>query len=56
MPIQPASARGITGTVEMEPEYADGLKDIEGFSEKQTRCMKQNQMKGLTDLDNVAET
>jgi tRNA-Thr(GGU) m(6)t(6)A37 methyltransferase TsaA len=32
MPIQPTGARGITGTVEVEPEYADGLKDIEGFS------------------------
>lgn len=32
MPIQPVGARGITGTVELEPEYGDGLKDIEGFS------------------------
>jgi tRNA-Thr(GGU) m(6)t(6)A37 methyltransferase TsaA len=32
MPIQPTGARGITGTVKIEPEYADGLKDIEGFS------------------------
>ena len=32
MPIQPTGARGITGTVEIEPEYAAGLKDIEGFS------------------------
>jgi tRNA-Thr(GGU) m(6)t(6)A37 methyltransferase TsaA len=32
MPIQPTGARGITGTVEVEPRYADGLQDIEGFS------------------------
>jgi tRNA-Thr(GGU) m(6)t(6)A37 methyltransferase TsaA len=31
-PIQPAGAKGINGTVEMFPEYAEGLKDIEGFS------------------------
>ena len=32
MPIQPAGAEGVVGTVEIEPEYAAGLKDIEGFS------------------------
>ena len=32
MPIQPTAAKGITGTVEVKPEYADGLRDIEGFS------------------------
>jgi tRNA-Thr(GGU) m(6)t(6)A37 methyltransferase TsaA len=32
MPIQPTGARGIAGSVEIEPEYADGLQDIEGFS------------------------
>ena len=31
-PIQPAGAKGIDGTVEVFPEYAEGLKDIEGFS------------------------
>jgi tRNA-Thr(GGU) m(6)t(6)A37 methyltransferase TsaA len=31
-PIQPAGAKGINGTVEIFPEYAEGLKDIEGFS------------------------
>jgi tRNA-Thr(GGU) m(6)t(6)A37 methyltransferase TsaA len=31
-PIQPAGAKGIRGTVEVFPEYAEGLKDIEGFS------------------------
>jgi len=31
-PIQPAGAMGIAGTVEIFPEYAEGLKDIEGFS------------------------
>jgi tRNA-Thr(GGU) m(6)t(6)A37 methyltransferase TsaA len=32
MPIQPTAARGVTGTIEIEPEYVDGLRDIEGFS------------------------
>lgn len=32
MPIQPAGAEGVVGTVEIELEYAAGLKDIEGFS------------------------
>ena len=31
-PIQPAGAKGINGTVEVFPEYAEGLKDVEGFS------------------------
>jgi tRNA-Thr(GGU) m(6)t(6)A37 methyltransferase TsaA len=31
-PIQPAGAKGIDGTAEIFPEYAEGLKDIEGFS------------------------
>ena len=32
MPIQPAAARGIAGTVEVFPDYAKGLKDLNGFS------------------------
>ncbi len=31
-PIQPAGAEGINGTIEIFPEYAEGLRDIEGFS------------------------
>jgi tRNA-Thr(GGU) m(6)t(6)A37 methyltransferase TsaA len=31
-PIQPAGAKDIEGTVEVFPEYAEGLKDVEGFS------------------------
>ena len=31
-PIQPAGAKGINGRVEVFPEYAEGLKDVEGFS------------------------
>lgn len=31
-PIQPACAAGSTGRVEVFPEFADGLRDIEGFS------------------------
>ncbi len=32
MPLQPAGAQGVPGTVDVEPEYCDGLKDLEGFS------------------------
>ena len=32
MPIQPTGARGVAGTVEVIPEYGDGLKDLDGFS------------------------
>ncbi len=32
MPIQPTRGRGVRGTVEIMPEYADGLADLEGFS------------------------
>jgi len=31
-PIQPAGGKGINGTVEVFSEYAEGLKDVEGFS------------------------
>ena len=32
MPIQPTGARGVKGKVEVFPEYAEGLKDLDGFS------------------------
>ena len=32
MPIQPKGAAGIQGTVEVFPEFAAGLKDLDGFS------------------------
>ena len=31
-PIQPASAEGVEGKVEVFEEYVDGLKDLDGFS------------------------
>ena len=31
-PIQPKAAEGARGVVEVYPEYAEGLKDLEGFS------------------------
>lgn len=31
-PIQPAYAKGCKGRVELLPEYAEGLRDLEGFS------------------------
>ena len=32
MPIQSSAAEGVAGTVELEPEFAAGLKDLDGFS------------------------
>jgi tRNA-Thr(GGU) m(6)t(6)A37 methyltransferase TsaA len=32
MPIQPIAAKGIKGHIELYPEYAEGLTDLEGFS------------------------
>lgn len=32
MPLQPQGAQGTPGTVEVMPEYGEGLTDIEGFS------------------------
>ncbi|BAD84900.1 hypothetical protein, conserved, UPF0066 family [Thermococcus kodakarensis KOD1] len=32
VPIQASAARGIRGTVDVFPEFEEGLKDIEGFS------------------------
>jgi len=32
MPIQPAGAEGVRATVEVFPEYQDGLRDLDGFS------------------------
>jgi tRNA-Thr(GGU) m(6)t(6)A37 methyltransferase TsaA len=32
MPIQPTGAAGVRGTVEILPELAEGLRDLEGFS------------------------
>ncbi|MBN2280706.1 MAG: tRNA (N6-threonylcarbamoyladenosine(37)-N6)-methyltransferase TrmO [Candidatus Marinimicrobia bacterium] len=31
-PIQPSAGKNIAGWIEIFPEYADGLKDLEGFS------------------------
>ena len=38
MPIQPSRGRGIRGTVELEPEYAEGLQDLHGFSHAVLLC------------------
>ena len=32
VPIQATAAKGVSGRIEVFPEYADGLKDIQGFS------------------------
>ena len=32
MPIQPTGARGVRSTIDIFPEYRDGLRDLAGFS------------------------
>ncbi len=32
MPIQPTGAKGIEGTIEINAEFTEGLKDLDGFS------------------------
>ena len=32
MPVQPTGAKGVRGTIEILPEYADALVDLDGFS------------------------
>lgn len=32
MPIQPAGAKGVKGTISLKSNYVEGLKDLEGFS------------------------
>jgi tRNA-Thr(GGU) m(6)t(6)A37 methyltransferase TsaA len=32
MPIQPTGAAGVRGTVEVFPDFAEGLEDLDGFS------------------------
>jgi len=32
MPIQPSGARGIAGVIHLSPDFAAGLKDLDGFS------------------------
>ena len=32
MPIQPSGAKGIEGTIEISPDFIEGIKDLDGFS------------------------
>lgn len=32
MPVQPVGAAGIAGRIELDPDLAEGLKDLDGFS------------------------
>lgn len=32
MPIQPAGAEGVQGSIEIYPEFQEGLRDLDGFS------------------------
>ena len=38
MPIQPSRAHGAAGTLEIDPEFEAGLKDLEGFSHVLVVC------------------
>jgi tRNA-Thr(GGU) m(6)t(6)A37 methyltransferase TsaA len=38
MPVQPSRAAGVRGTVEVFPEYEDGLADLDGFSHVVLLC------------------
>jgi tRNA-Thr(GGU) m(6)t(6)A37 methyltransferase TsaA len=38
MPIQPSRARGVEGSVVVEPEFGEGLADLEGFSHLVLLC------------------
>ena len=32
MPVQPVGAMGVAGSIELDPAYAEGLADLDGFS------------------------
>ncbi len=32
MPVQPSGAEGVRGTIEVLPEFVEGLRDLDGFS------------------------
>ncbi|MCD5406346.1 MAG: TrmO family methyltransferase [Desulfotomaculum sp.] len=32
MPIQPSGAKGVAGTVQLDPAYIEGCQDLAGFS------------------------
>jgi len=32
MPIQPAGAKNVEGTIDINPEFENGIKDLDGFS------------------------
>lgn len=32
MPVQPPGARGVQGSIDLDPSYEEGLQDLEGFS------------------------
>ena len=32
MPIQPNGARGVQGTIDLVPDFCEGLSDLDGFS------------------------
>ena len=57
VPIQPSAGKDIEATVEIYPEYVEGLKDLEGFSHIillfHLHLMKQSKLKVIPFMDNV---
>lgn len=55
MPIQPGAGIGIRGTVEIFPQYREGLQDLEGFSHiillYQFHCSEGYKLKVIPFLD-----
>lgn len=57
MPIQPSAAKDTAGTIEIYPEYADGLADLDGFSHIYVifhlHMVKNHKLKVIPFLDTV---
>ncbi|NJO93061.1 MAG: tRNA (N6-threonylcarbamoyladenosine(37)-N6)-methyltransferase TrmO [Chloroflexia bacterium] len=55
-PVQPGGGAGITGEIELNPQYVEGLTDLEGFSHLillyQFHLVKRYQLKVIPFLDN----
>ncbi|MGD9253153.1 MAG: tRNA (N6-threonylcarbamoyladenosine(37)-N6)-methyltransferase TrmO [Holophagae bacterium] len=57
MPIQPSRARAVAGSVVLEPEFVDGLADLDGFSHLILLChlhrARAHRLKVVPYLDDV---
>jgi tRNA (Thr-GGU) A37 N-methylase len=55
MPIQPAGATGVCGSVEVFGEYRTGLKDLDGFSHASPAgCARESRASCLLPPGNIA--